>query len=135
MAVNYPAKSKAPDLSPTPEESADSESDERAYAGGLPQNRSGFNLSLQERLLSYGNHGSLSDDAGRMGRRPSVGSISVDGLPVRDRESDDGGYFNMKRVHSDLYTADIVSLLVTKAFSVSDAAQLHRKNRATSWVW
>jgi hypothetical protein len=135
MAVNHPAKSKAPDLSPTPEESVDSESDERTYAGGLPHNRSGFNLSLQEKLLSYGNHESLLDDTSRMGRRPSVGSISVDGLPVRGRESDDGGYFSMKRVYSDLYTADIVSRLVKKAFWVSDAAQLHRKNGATSWVW
>ena len=116
MAVNHPAKSRASDLSPTPEESVDSESDERAHADGLPHNRSGFNLSLQERLWSSGNHGSLFDDADRMGRRPSVGSLSVDGLPVRDRESDDGGYFGMKRVHSDTYPADIGSLPVTKAF-------------------
>jgi len=95
----------------------ESESGERAlYAGGLPHNRSGFNLSLQERLLSCGNYGSQLDDADRMGRRPSVGSISVDGLPIRDRESDSGGYFGLKRVHSDLYTANTVSLLVKKAF-------------------
>lgn len=98
MAVNHSAKSKAPDLSPTPEEFVDSETGEKAHGSGLPHNRSGFNLHLQERLLGCGNHGALLDDEGRMGRRPSVGSLSVDGLSVRDRDSDYGGFFGIKRV-------------------------------------
>jgi len=103
MTVNYPAKSKAPDLSPTPEEFVHSETDERAqYGGGIPNNRSGFNLHLQERLLSCGNYGALLDNEGRMGRRPSVGSLSVDGSSVRDRDSDDGSYLGLKRVWSIL---------------------------------
>lgn len=98
MAVNYPAKSKAPDLSPTPEELVDSETNgEARYGGGIPHNQSGFNLHLQERLLSYGNYGAPLDNENRMGRRPSVGSLSIDGSSVRDRDSDDGS-FNLKRV-------------------------------------
>ena|SRR5208282_5171909 len=105
MAVNYPAKSKAPDLLPTPEEFVDLETDERAqYGGGVPHNRSGFNLHLEERLLSCGNYGALLDNEDRMGRRPSVGSLSVDGSSVRDRDSDDGGYINLKRVWSTLFS-------------------------------
>ena len=78
MAVNYSAKSKAPDLSPTPEEFVDSETDERAqYGSGIPNNRSGFNLHLQERLLSCGNYGALLDNEDRMGRRPALLAMCV----------------------------------------------------------
>jgi len=70
--------------------------------GVLPNNRSGLNLHLQERLLSCGNYGALLDEEDRMGRRPSVGSLSIDGggssVSTRDRESEDGSYFNIKRV-------------------------------------
>lgn len=104
MAVNYPAKSKAPDLSPTPEEFVDSETDERAqYGGDIPHNRSGFNLHLQERLLSCGNYSALLDND-LMGRRPSVGSLSVDGSSVRDRDSEDGSYYSLKRVLPTLFS-------------------------------
>ena len=48
--------------------------------------------------MSCGTHDALLDNEDRMGRRPSVGSLSVDGLSLRDRDSDDGGYFKMKRV-------------------------------------
>jgi hypothetical protein len=54
-------------------------------------------LHLQERLLSYGNYGAPLDNENRMGRRPSVGSLSIDGSSVRDRDSDEGSY-NLKRV-------------------------------------
>jgi hypothetical protein len=68
----------------------------------LPNNRSGLNLHLQERLLSCGNYTALLDDEDRMGRRPSVGSLSMDGGrgsgSARDRDSEDGSYFNIKRV-------------------------------------
>lgn len=105
MAINYPAKSKAPDLSPTPEEFVDSEMVERAqYGGDIPHNRSGFNLHLQERLLSCGNYSALLDNEVRMGRRPSVGSLSVDGSSVRDRDSDDGSYYSLKRVWSTFFS-------------------------------
>jgi hypothetical protein len=102
-----PTKLKPPDLSPTPEETAsmDGETLDKTTAmtrGGLPNSRSGLNLHLQERLLSCGNYGALLDDEDRMGRRPSVGSLSMDGagssVSARDRESDDGSYFNIKRV-------------------------------------
>jgi hypothetical protein len=99
MAGNHPAKSRAPELSSTPEEFVDEENGEKAQGGALPHNRSAFNLFLQERLLSCGTHDALLDNEDRMGRRPSVGSLSVDGLSVRDRDSDDGGYFNMRRVN------------------------------------
>lgn len=73
---------------------------------GLPNSRSGLNLHLQERLLSCGNYGALLDDEDRMGRRPSVGSLSIDGagssVSARDRESDDGSYFSIKRVRISL---------------------------------
>jgi len=64
-----------------------------------------LNLHLQERLLSCGNYSALLDDEERMGRRPSVGSLSMDGGgggsgSGRDRESEDASYFNIKRVCS-----------------------------------
>jgi hypothetical protein len=98
MAVNYPAKSKAPDLSPTLEEFVGLDNDERAqHGGGIPHNRSAFNLHLQERLLNCGNYGVLLDGKDRMRRRPSIGSLSVDGSSVRNRDNDDRGYYNLKR--------------------------------------
>lgn len=104
MAVNS-TKFKPPDLSPTPEEtsSMDGDTGDRTTRSAvLPNNRSGLNLHLQERLLSCGNYTALLDDEDRMGRRPSVGSLSMDGGggsgSARDRESDDGSYFSIKRV-------------------------------------
>jgi len=81
----------------------DGDTGDRTTRGAvLPNNRSGINLHLQERLLSCGNYTALLDDEDRMGRRPSVGSLSMDGGcgsgSARDREGDDGSYFNIKRV-------------------------------------
>ena len=111
MAVNYPIKSKGPELSATPEESGDLETNEGTHIDGLPHNRSGFSLHLQERLLSCGNSDALLDNGNRSGRRPSVSSLSVDGVSGRDRDSDDGGYFGIKRVVSAPYPD--LSLLVS----------------------
>ena|ERR1700731_1099018 len=97
MATNK-TKSRAPDLSPTPEDPLDPpETDDKSRPGAFSRSRSALNLHLQERLLSCGNFGALLDNEDRLGRRPSVGSLSVDGSKG-DRDSDDGGYFNLKRV-------------------------------------
>ena len=48
MAGNHPAKARAPELSSTPEEFVDAENDGKAQGGGLPHNRSAFNLLLGE---------------------------------------------------------------------------------------
>jgi hypothetical protein len=113
MATNQ-TKSRAPELSPTPEEPLDPpEADEKSRAGAFSRSRSGLNLHLQERLLSCGNFGALLDDEDRLGRRPSLGSLSVDGSN-RDRDSDDGGYFNLKRVVGFLSRVNFCSRQVRK---------------------
>lgn len=84
---------KPPDLTATPEEITLSDMDEKARGGHSGQ---GLNFTLQEKLLGLGNFGALLDDGNEMARRPSVGSVSADGSSIRD--SDDGGYFSMKRV-------------------------------------
>jgi hypothetical protein len=68
---------RLPDLLPTPEEFSDpSDAEHRTGNGLLPRSRSGFNLHLHERLLTCGNQGALDQDP-RMGRRPSVVSLSA----------------------------------------------------------
>src|ERR1700721_915860 len=70
-------KSRAPDLFPTPEEPMEFEGDDKSRGAAFSRSRSGLNLHLQERLLSCGNFSALLDDEDRMGRRPSIGSLSV----------------------------------------------------------
>ena len=98
MAVNQP-KTKAADLSPTPEEPVVPEVEEKSRGGAFSRSRSALNLHIQEKLLSCGNFNALLDDEDRMRRRPSVGSLSVDGS-MRDRDMDEGGYFGLQRVTS-----------------------------------
>jgi hypothetical protein len=101
-------KSKAPDLSANPEEYVSPEvNDKPPGSGAVPQNR---NQHLQEKLLSGGNHTALLDNEDRMGRRPSVGSLNVDGSSVVSQETDDGGYYNMTRVLPRLVRADMISV-------------------------
>jgi len=89
-------KLKPPDLSATPEEMLPPAVDDKGLGGGgLGQGRSMLNLHLQERLVG-GTFGVLVDE-NRMGRRSSVGSLSVDGSSLRYRDDDDG-YFKLKRV-------------------------------------
>jgi hypothetical protein len=102
MATNL-TKSRPPDLSPTPEEPTESDSDDKSRVSNNSRTRTGLTMHLQERLLNCGTVGALLDDDDRMGRRPSVGSLSMDGS-LRDRDSDDGGgYFNLKRVYQAMY--------------------------------
>jgi hypothetical protein len=113
LATNQ-TKSRAPELSPTPEEPLDPpDVDEKSRPGAFSRSRSALNLHLQERLLSCGNFGALLDDEDRLGRRPSLGSLSVDGSN-RDRDSDDGGYFNLKRVVGFLSRVNFCSRQVRK---------------------
>ena len=100
-------KLKPLDLSTTPEEDTStmegSTYDRTTWGVVFPNNRSGLNLHLQERLLSCGNYSALLDDEERIGRRPSVGSLSIDGGgsgSARDRASEDGNYFSIKRVRT-----------------------------------
>jgi len=96
MAANT-TKTRAPDLSPTPEEPVVPDVEDKSRGGAFSRSRSALNLHIQERLLSCGNFNALLDDEDRMGRRPSVGSLSVDGS-MRDRDNDEGGYFSLQRV-------------------------------------
>jgi hypothetical protein len=93
MAGNQ-TKSKAPELSPTPEEHGESEGDE-SLRPTISRTRSG--LSLQERILGCGSFGALLGTEGRMGRRPSTISLGPEGS-AKERGDDDGSYFNLKRV-------------------------------------
>lgn len=101
MAVNQ-TKARALDLSTTPEESVVSEIEDKSRGGAFSRSRSALNLHIQERLLSCGNFDALLDDDDRMGRRPSVGSLSVDGS-TRHRDNDEGGYFSIQLVHLLLF--------------------------------
>ena len=96
MAVNQ-NKTRAPDLLSTPEETAMPEAEDKPKGGAFSRSRSALNLHIQERLLSCGNFNALLDDEDRMGRRPSVGSLSVDGS-LRDCDKDEAGYFGLQRV-------------------------------------
>ena len=121
MATNQ-TKSRVLELSPTPEEPLDPpDVDEKSRPGAFSRSRSALNLHLQERLLSCGNFGALLDDEDRLGRRPSLGSLSVDGSN-RDRDSDDGGYFNLKRV---------VGFFQELTFAV---AKSEKSVRRTPWI-
>lgn len=92
MAANL-TKSRAPDLSPTPEEPI--EADTETFRTSASRNRSGLNL--QERLLACGNFNALLDIEDRMGRRPSTSSLGIEGS-MKENAEEDHGYFNLKRV-------------------------------------
>jgi len=84
---------KLSDLSPTPEEFIDSNDRLSSTANNfLTHGRSAYNLHLQERLLTAGNHGTVDAAQGRMGRRPSVGSLGVD-----HDDNNTSSYFNLLR--------------------------------------
>src|SRR5579859_7215124 len=94
-------------MNPKDDESNDNDStsvtttesgEDKARGGLVSRSRSALNLHIQERLLSCGTYGALMDDedVARMGRRPSLGSTSLDGSSIP--ESDEGGYFGLRRV-------------------------------------
>jgi len=85
--------SKTPEGSAAEDKSGDDKVRGENTNGG--SGRSGMNL--QERLLSCGTFTALLDDDERVGRRPSITSVSTEG---RDSSTPDEGYFHMKRVHT-----------------------------------